>query len=626
MDKLSQQDTNAHLAPVCALPAGTFLQEFEIKSVIGEGGFGIVYLAFDTLLEREVAIKEYLPISHATRRADGIVVASSERQRETFEKALRSFIAEARMLARFKHPALVEVLRFWEEQGTAYMVMPYYQGRPLHILIQEGFRIEDNEKLEAFIFPLLDGLAQLHTVNCYHRDISSDNILILENGSPLLLDFGAARSILVDEAQIATVILKPGFAPIEQYSEDFSIAPQGAWTDLYALCAVVYQAITGIMPTVSVARVIRDPLTPLADIAPPEISSAFVTAIDSGLCVTPCERPQSVQAFYQLIGTTSAQQKAPQPLATQTETPILSDTRLITEKINPEKNSKTDSSGSQKERKKHEKPFQRRFKVGALLLGLLFIILFSGLYWGLPLIHEHAIKQPLSIEPEPSAEQVREEKLTVDNQPFSAQEPPSDIPSLEEIETLTEQTLMDERLTDINQSATDMLPTDINNEPLVEPQQDKAIEQPIDTSYHTENNKQIDNPADKLVEWQEQKPSQEPSAASERKNIQGRNNNINKRNNSTVANNKPQQTVIKETTVSNDPQKATIYVCAKPAADIYANGKLIASLTEYLQFQADPGPIEVEIRYPSLPAEKYSNYIDPGVPSYRVNKQACIRN
>lgn len=291
----------SRIAPVNALPPGARLQEFEILSVIGEGGFGIVYRAFDTALEREVAIKEYLPVSHALRIADGSVVASSERQRETFEKGLRCFMSEARMLARFKHRALVEILRFWEERGTAYMVMPYYHGRPLSQLVQEGLRIRDTATMQAFLAPLLDGLAMLHAANCYHRDISTDNILILEDGSPLLLDFGAARRILVDDSELMTVILKPGFAPIEQYSDDHAVAPQGAWTDLYALSAVAYQLVTGEMPMVSVARIIRDPLVPLSVRVQSGFACGLLAAIDAGLRVNPEQRPQSVAAFIDII-------------------------------------------------------------------------------------------------------------------------------------------------------------------------------------------------------------------------------------------------------------------------------------------------------------------------------------
>ena len=297
MNKLSR----TMIKPVNALWTGARLQEYEIRSIIGEGGFGIVYLAFDTHLERDVAIKEYLPVSHASRAEDGVVRANSTRKLEAFDKGLRSFVSEARMLARFKHPALVEVLRFWEENGTAYMVMPYYRGQTLSQLIQGGRRLRDENELRAFLLPLLKGLSLLHAADCYHRDISSDNILMLEGNGPLLLDFGAARSMLMNGSDLATVILKPGFAPIEQYSEDTSLAPQGPWTDLYALCAVAYQAITGSMPIVSVARIIRDPLEPLTKLAPPGFSRFVLAALDKGLRVHPGERLQSVEEFESLL-------------------------------------------------------------------------------------------------------------------------------------------------------------------------------------------------------------------------------------------------------------------------------------------------------------------------------------
>lgn len=287
--------------PFNALGAGMRLQEFEIRTVIGEGGFGIVYHAFDTLLERDVAIKEYLPVSHAVRANDGSVVARSERHAETFAKGLMYFLSEARMLARFKHAALVEVFRFWEENGTAYMVMPYYRGNSLNQLIQAGFRVKNESALLAFLEPLMQGLRHLHEASCFHRDIATDNILMLESGEPVLLDFGAARSILVGEAEHSTVILKPGFAPVEQYSNDRQLAPQGAWTDLYALCAVAYQLITGDMPVMSVARIMRDPLVPLITRAPAGFSAQVLRAVDCGMKVDPASRPQSVAEFSDLL-------------------------------------------------------------------------------------------------------------------------------------------------------------------------------------------------------------------------------------------------------------------------------------------------------------------------------------
>ena len=301
MNANSQAPAIFPFTPVNGLSPGTRLHEYEVRGVIGEGGFGIVYLAFDTLLEREVAIKEYLPVSLAVRADGGKVRVRSPEQQALFSKGLGSFVDEARTLARFKHPALVEVLRFWEDHGTAYMVMPYYRGQTLREKLHSEGRLEEDAALLKILLPLLDGLAQMHAVRCYHRDISSDNIMLLETGSPLLLDFGAARSTLTNHGGSSTVILKPGFAPIEQYSGDESLSPQGPWTDLYALCAVAYQLVTATMPCLSVARVMRDPLVPLRQRGLSGFSDAVLGAIDRGLAVDPVDRPQSVAAFRQLL-------------------------------------------------------------------------------------------------------------------------------------------------------------------------------------------------------------------------------------------------------------------------------------------------------------------------------------
>lgn len=287
--------------PVGGLPAGTRIQDYCIKSVVGEGGFAIVYLADDVLLHREVAIKEYMPASLAVRNARQGVEPRSASLGETFSKGLHSFINEARMLAQFKHRALIDVLRFWEENGTAYMAMPYYRGKTLRDIFREpGFHC-DEAWLRRLIDPLLSGLQEMHREDCFHRDISTDNIIVLGDGSPVLLDFGAARRIVAAPDQLATIILKPGFAPIEQYSDDINAAPQGPWTDIYALCAVCYFAVSGRMPTTSVARIMRDPLAPLTSLNLSGYSHSFLAAIDKGLAVHPQDRPQSIQEFAALL-------------------------------------------------------------------------------------------------------------------------------------------------------------------------------------------------------------------------------------------------------------------------------------------------------------------------------------
>ena len=282
------------------LPIGTRLEGLEITGVIGEGGFGIVYVAYDASLEREVAIKEYMPASLAAR-ATGTwqVSVRSERHRDTFNAGLKSFVNEARLLARFDHPALVRVFRFWEANSTAYMVMPYYKGPTLKNALAALGAPPDETQLRTWLRPLLDALSAMHAQQVFHRDISPDNILLTER-SPLLLDFGAARRVIGDMTQALTVVLKPGYAPIEQYGEAASLT-QGAWTDLYALASVVHYAITGRAPTSAVERIVQDKLQPLALRVAGRYSDGFLQAIDRALAVLPQDRPQDVVEFRALL-------------------------------------------------------------------------------------------------------------------------------------------------------------------------------------------------------------------------------------------------------------------------------------------------------------------------------------
>ncbi|HUL67269.1 MAG TPA: serine/threonine-protein kinase [Burkholderiaceae bacterium] len=284
-----------------ALGPGFNLREFEIERVIGDGGFSIVYLAIDRQLVRRIAIKEFMPRELAVRTRDLTIVPKSERVHEAFEAGLRSFVNEARLLARFDHRSLVKVYRFWEERGTAYMVMPYYQGITLsHWRRQHG--AADEAWLRRLLQPLLDALAQLHAQNCYHRDIAPDNILLLPGDHPVLLDLGAARRIIGDMTQALTVILKPGYAPVEQYAELPSMK-QGAWTDLYALAAVLYFVITGRAPPPAVGRMVNDEIRPAREVGAGRYSEELLGAIDAALTVLPEERPQNIDAFRALLRT-----------------------------------------------------------------------------------------------------------------------------------------------------------------------------------------------------------------------------------------------------------------------------------------------------------------------------------
>ncbi|MBI5927154.1 MAG: serine/threonine protein kinase [Aquabacterium sp.] len=292
-----------------ALPAGARLGEFEIRKILGVGGFGIVYLALDHALQRQVAIKEYMPGSLAGRGPDLEVVVRSAAHADTFALGLRSFINEARLLARFDHPSLVKVYRFWEEHGTAYMVMPYYQGQTLQQVRRNMSGPPDEAWLRRLMIPLLGALECLHRENVFHRDIAPDNILLLDDesgpgmGRPVLLDLGAARHVIGDHTQALTAIVKPSFAPIEQYAETVQIR-QGPWTDLYALAAVVHFCITGRPPMPATARTVHDALPTLRQMSPGlasdfdcHLSEPFIGAIDHALAVRPQDRPDSVAAW-----------------------------------------------------------------------------------------------------------------------------------------------------------------------------------------------------------------------------------------------------------------------------------------------------------------------------------------
>jgi len=284
------------------LPVGFFLGEFEIVKVLGEGGFGIVYLADDHSLGRRVALKEYMPSSLAQRVGGTQVSVKSERHRETFEAGLKSFVNEARLLAQFDHPSLVKVYRFWEANGTAYMVMPFYEGITLKDELKAMGAPPDEEWLRDLLEPLTEALAVIHTEQCFHRDIAPDNVILLKGSNrPLLLDFGAARRVIGDMTQALTVILKPGYAPVEQYAEVPGMK-QGAWTDVYALAAVVYYAITGKTPPTSVGRLMNDNYVPMAQVGAGRYSPDFLAAIDRALVVKPEQRTQSIDDLRRDLG------------------------------------------------------------------------------------------------------------------------------------------------------------------------------------------------------------------------------------------------------------------------------------------------------------------------------------
>jgi serine/threonine protein kinase len=294
-----------HMVPLGeTLPLGARLRDYAVIDVLGHGGFGVVYLALDVHLNREVAIKEYLPQGLALRLSNGHVGVIPGANLARYQSGMEAFLNEAKLSARFDHPALPRVHAYWEEKGTAYIAMPHYPGTKLAQVLQAAQQPPEEVWLRALFSPLLGALRSLHAQHCYHRDISPENILVMPDGSPMLLDFGAATQLAGGKTLPLGAMLNSSYAPIEQYSQTPEL-PQGPWTDLYALAGVMRFAITGLPPTPATVRAVNDQQSTLAvavqersgESSTPSYSPSFLSAIDSALAVHPEDRPQSAQEF-----------------------------------------------------------------------------------------------------------------------------------------------------------------------------------------------------------------------------------------------------------------------------------------------------------------------------------------
>lgn len=296
-----------------ALPPGTRLAEFEILGLLGVGGFGMVYKAFDHSLHRAVAIKEYMPSALAGRAEGQSLWVRSSSDQQTFQAGLVSFVGEARLLAQFDHPSLVKVFRFWEANNTAYMVMPLYSGMTFKQARAQMRTPPPEAWLRKLLWSVLDALRVLHDGSTLHRDISPDNIFLQDNGPPVLLDLGAARHAINDQDRKHTAVLKVNYAPIEQYSDGDEELRQGPWSDLYSLAAVMHGCLANDTPLPATLRSIRDRMVSFSRIARTvkrqfgvEYSAPFVAAISQSLALRPEDRPQSIDAFLQTMEMTSA--------------------------------------------------------------------------------------------------------------------------------------------------------------------------------------------------------------------------------------------------------------------------------------------------------------------------------
>jgi serine protease Do len=283
-----------------SLPKNTVLGEsYRIERVIGSGGFGITYVAEDIHLGTRVAIKEYCPEEFGQRAANLSVQPRSDRHKNTFEWGRASFLQEARTLARFRHSSIVQVIRVFESHSTAYMVMSFEQGLTFEVWLRGLGRSATQDELDRIAGPLLDALEMMHAQNFLHRDIAPDNIIVRADGTPVLLDFGAARHAVAEKSRTLTGIIKAGYSPHEQYAADARL--QGPWTDLYAFGATFYRAVSGKPPEEATLRMTDDRLAPAADTGRGKYREGFLSAIDGCLKVRPSERPQSVAQMRPLL-------------------------------------------------------------------------------------------------------------------------------------------------------------------------------------------------------------------------------------------------------------------------------------------------------------------------------------
>ncbi len=299
------------------LGAGIEILWYKIESVLGRGGFGITYLATDTNLGQLVAIKEYLPHEFATRGDDSTVQPVSKDQENTYNWGLERFMSEAQILAKFKHPNIVRVLSVFKHNNTGYMVMEYESGRPLNKIYAEKKHLSQPE-LEAIYYPIIEGLIEVHKQGFIHRDIKPANIFIRDDGSPVLIDFGAARHAVGSKTRTLTAMLTIGYAPFEQYNEGSE--KQGPWTDIYALSACLHEGVTGSKPVDSMQRGMAllhneaDPYTPLSWHKREGFDPGFQRGVDQGLMIQVHDRPQTLQEFMGVLrGNIQLEDIPPQP-------------------------------------------------------------------------------------------------------------------------------------------------------------------------------------------------------------------------------------------------------------------------------------------------------------------------
>jgi TPR repeat protein len=283
-----------------ALKPGYELHWYGFRDILGQGGFGITYMAYDRNLAHEVAIKEYMPVDLATRSDDLTVVPISPDHEERYNWGLERFIEEARTLAQFEHPNIVRVRNVFKQNNTAYMVMDYELGESLQDILSRR-KMLDEPDISTFVFPVMDGLKLVHAHGFIHRDIKPANIFIRLDGDPVLLDFGSARQALELGRESMTSVFSKGYAPIEQYNPNEN--EQGPWSDIYSLGATLFRSIAGIAPADAIDRSSaisitgRDSYVPAVEVGEGRYPESLLKAIDHAMQFSRIDRPQSISEW-----------------------------------------------------------------------------------------------------------------------------------------------------------------------------------------------------------------------------------------------------------------------------------------------------------------------------------------
>ena len=323
-----------------SLQSGTELVgDYRIDRVLGAGGFGITYLAEELALDRRVTIKEYFPSDFAARSDGSDAVPKSQDCSGDYRWGLDRFIEEAQTLARFDHPNIVRVYRYFRANNTGYMVLHFEEGQSLKSWLKGLKRAPRQKELDAIVPNLLDALELIHNADFLHRDIAPDNIIIRKSGQPVLIDFGSARGEIASHSKTVSALVKPGYSPYEQYAETSS--KQGPWTDIYALAGTLYHAVTGKRPPDAPSRMVTDEFIPACEAAIGGYRKGFLNAIDKALKLKIEARPKSVAAWRKELMAPDPQKRGwrtkPVPAQSQAAAPANAVAKKPNAKVSPAK-------------------------------------------------------------------------------------------------------------------------------------------------------------------------------------------------------------------------------------------------------------------------------------------------